>query len=389
MSGIAVVVDDAYSESKENKNDKIFQIVEKIEKEWEIPCYKVKKIPLDNFCSNLLQSASFVLLDWKLWSGNSPELENSGIETNKSFLEKAKEYFVPVFIFTNENPDDVVYKLSDLYHQDEPERNFIFIKQKAELIAANTLDPINNWIQKNASVYTLKIWEQVFYKSKREFFSSMYTKKPDWPKVFWKSYKDDGVDPSSSITRLINDGLLGRVNTGTFEKEILDAAPSNVSKKDIRSLIAEASFMQNANLPEDEIRSGDLFKLSRGKYLINIRPDCDCIPRNNNQKTGDVELYCIEGKKMTETEVQKNFKEGHFDERVWESIAFAIHEGKTVRFDFRKFEKKKFSDIKDYRLGRLIHPYITRIQQRFALYLQRQGLPRIPEEAINPGNMDN
>ena len=92
---------------------------------------------------------------------------------------------------------------------------------------------------------------------------------------------------------------------------------------------------------------------------------------------------------MSENEIQKNYQGGHFAERVWESIAFSLHEGKTVRFDFRKFDKKKFSDIKDKREGRLIHPYITRIQQRFALCLQRLGLPRIPEEAINPGNMDH
>ena len=59
-------------------------------------------------------------------------------------------------------------------------------------------------------------------------------------------------------------------------------------------------------------------------------------------------------------------------------------EGKTVRFDFRKFQVKQFSDVKDQRIGRLLHPYLTRIQQRYALYLQRQGLPRIPEEAVAP-----
>lgn len=389
MSGIAVIIDDALENGKGDRPDKIFQIVEEIESEWEIPCYKTDKIPPDNICCNLLQSASFVLLDWKLWPDNPRELERSGIEANKKFLEQARKYFVPVFIFTNEELLDVVDKLSDsLYNRDKEERNFIFIKRKAELIAENTFNPIINWIQKNASVYTLKTWEQAFYKAKRGLFSDMYTRSPDWPKVFWKSYKDDGVDPSSSITRLINDSLLGRIRTNIFEKSILGFDIPNISGKDIRSLIAEASFIQKENLPEDEIRSGDLFKLPKGKYSINIRPDCDCIPRNDTQGTVDVELYCIEGRKMTEGEVAKSYKNGHFNERIWESIAFAIHEGKTVQFDFKKFDKKNFSEIKEQRVGRLMHPYITRIQQRFALYLQRQGLPRIPEEVIKAGNTD-
>ena len=60
------------------------------------------------------------------------------------------------------------------------------------------------------------------------------------------------------------------------------------------------------------------------------------------------------------------------------------HERRSVQFDFRKFRVQKFSELKDQRIGRLLHPYLTRIQQRFGLYLQRQGLPRIPEAAIPP-----
>ena len=380
MSGIAVVIDD-----KLEKDENIRQITGKIEKEWEIPFYRTDKIPSDSTCNNLLQSASFVLLDWKLWPS---EAEESGIENNIRFLEKAKSFFVPVFIFTNSSTLDVVDELvsnanlsEPLYHQDREERNFIFVKNKGELLKEDIFDPIMHWIQKNASVYTLKAWEQAFYESKGSLFSSMYKKSPDWPKVFWKSYETDKVDPSSSMTRLINDMLLGRIKTDLFKEEIFDSGEYSESAEDIRLLISEASFIKN--LPENEIRSGDVFAPSEKKYLINIRPDCDCVPRQNKQTIDDVELYCIEGEKMSESQVRKSYKQGHFDERIWESISFSLHEGKTVRFDFRKLEKKKFSEIKEDRVGRLIHPYITRIQQRYGLYLQRQGLPRVPEEAIS------
>lgn len=387
MSGIAVVIDDALNKDGEDTTDKIFQIIENFENQWEIPFYKADKIPADNICNNLLQSTAFVLLDWKLWSSNASQLQDSGIKANINFLKNAKDYFVPVFIFTNESPDDVISELPpDLYAQDKPENNFIFVKQKGDLIESETSGSqlIEGWLEKSASVYTLKTWEKAFYESKRQLFSSMYIKSPDWPKVFWKSYKDDGVDPSSSITRLINDCLSGRIKTNIFEEQIFDTDILNVSGGDIRELITEASFIRKENLPEDEIRAGDLFKLPKGKYLINIRPDCDCIPRSNNQEAGDVELYCIEGKNMDKGDVKKNYNEGqgHFNERIWESISFSLFEGKTIRFDFRKFDKKKFSQIQEQHVGRLIHPYITRIQQRYALYLQRQALPRIPEEAL-------
>ena len=290
---------------------------------------------------------------------------------------------MPVFIFTNENSSDVKNELpSTLYQEETPERNFIFLQQKADLIDGDSLnfDVIEDWIRQNASVYALKTWEQAFYAAKRELFSSMYARSPDWPKVFWKAYTDDSVDPSSSLTHLINDSLRGRMRTSACEAEILADAYAEIPKEDLQALICETSFIPNEILPESEIRCGDLFKLPKGKFLLNLRPDCDCIPRNGNPD--EVELYCIEGKNMGISDLQGQYQEGHFSEKVWESVAFSIYNKKSVRFNFGKFRVEKFSELKDLRIGRLLHPYLTRIQQRYALYQQRQALPRIPEEAV-------
>ena len=380
MSGIAVVIDDAYEkDGSANSGDKIFELVKSIENEWKIPFYTTHKIPSDEMANNLLQSASFILLDWKLWPSGTTNLERDGITNNINFLKQAKDYFVPVFIFTNESQDDITNKISELYDKDNPEKNFIFIKNKAEL-ASGISEPIRDWLQGNASVYTLKTWEQTFYKAKRSLFSSMYGKSPDWPKVFWKAYTDDGVAPSSSMTHLINDSVLGRMETGLFKEEYLSSNISNISSEEIKSIITEASFVQKENLSGNELRAGDLFKQPQGKYLLNIRPDCDCVPRSNDQE--DIELYCIKGKRIGPSEIKSLYDKGHFNERVSESIVFAAHDNKTIKFNFRELHLAKYSEIKGQRVGRLTHPHITRIQQRYSSYLQRQGLPRIPEEVI-------
>lgn len=382
LSGIGVVIDDAYGDRK----DPIFKIVKTIEDEFSIPCYKTDNIPSESTCENLLSSASFILLDWKLWPGNAPVLEREGIEANVAFLKKAREYFVPVFIFTNESPPDLISAIEELapslYDEENIEKNFIFIEQKANLEQNSVFEVVGNWISKNASVYTLKSWEREFYDAKRNLFRSMYERSPDWPRVFWKSYFSDGADPSSSITQLINDSLLGRIRTGIFDGKILGHGRSKVPRDNIRSLISEACLIRKDFLSEDEIRTGDLFRLSGGRYLINIRPDCDCVPRSEGQTLNDVELYCIRGRKMSEREVCRGYHDGHFPERVWESIMFALDEGRSIRFDFKSLCKMKYVKLKTNRVGRLIHPYITRIQQRYAQYLHRQGLPTIPEEAI-------
>ena len=61
-------------------------------------------------------------------------------------------------------------------------------------------------------------------------------------------------------------------------------------------------------------------------------------------------------------------------------VAFIL--GKIFCFSLRDIKTEKWKDIKDNRIGRLLPPYITKVQQKYAAYLQRQGLPRIPEEAI-------
>ena len=397
LSGIAVVIDDKIDggadggEDDKQGDDLIVEIVRRLEQEWKLPCCTRREIPPEGTWESLLQGASFILLDWKLWPSGAEELEKAGIKRNIQFIKQAKAYLVPVFIFTNENPDDVKNALpNEIYRSESPEKSFVFIQAKRQLLSADSLDldAVEQWMTGNASVYALKTWEQVFRAARRKLFGSMYARNPDWPRVFWNAYEKDGVDPSFSLTYLINDGLRGRMRTSAFEAEILAdfrSETSLVPKDDLRALIQETTFQSNE--PEDQIRCGDLFRLPKGKFLLNIRPDCDCIPRDGSGPDA-VDLYCIEGKKMSETDIRDRYYNGHFSERVDEGVVFAAFESRSIRFKFNTLRVEKFGQLKERRIGRLLHPYLTRIQQRYALFLQRQGLPRIPEAAI-PSEPDN
>ena len=395
MSGIAVVIDDALDpESPASNNgdrDRIVNIVALFEKEWCTPFYRASRMPPDDTWDNLLKSASFVLLDWKLWQGSASELETHGVEKNLEFLERAKDHSVPVFIFTNEDPDDIAYRLERIYEGDSLKKSFVFIQRKSELLSNDSLnlECVLNWVTENASVYTLKKWDQLFSVARRSLFSSMYAVSPDWPRVFWHAYQADGVDPSLGLTQLISDGLCGRMRTIAFTQEVLDSQNHDdleVPPNDLRALIEATTFRATAT--DDDIRCGDLFKLPKGKYLLNIRPDCDCVPRDD-LKRDDVELYCIKGKKMRESEVTRAFGGGHFRERPDQSIVFAATEGRSIRFRFKDLRVKTFGELRDQRIGRLLHPYLTRIQQRYGLYLQRQGLPSVPAGAVSTNLVDS
>lgn len=391
MSGIAVVIDDALGcepgiGADEIEYDPIGQIVDWFERKWKLPFVKGTSLPRESVWPSLLQAASFVLLDWQLWPRGAAELEHRTIMEIIEFLRIAKRSLVPVFIFTKASPDDVIAKLpEDVYEDPASGRSFVFVGRKDELWTDSEVNVamLEKWVHGNASVYALRTWEKVLSGAKNELFRAMCDKSVDWPRVFWKAYVTDGAVPSASLTNLINEGLRGRMRVDAFEEEYLGGEFDAVPAEELRRLIAETSFRLEAGLPPDEIRCGDLYKRSGGKYWLNLRPDCDCIPRREGN-AGDVDLHCVEGKRASSGDIRGRFdpRNGHFEERVFESFAFAVVEGKSIVFDFRKLSVMKFSQVREQRLGRLLHPYLTRVQQRYALYVQRQALPRVPEAAV-------
>ena len=393
MSGIAVVIDDVVGAPFERGEanggeDLIGQIVEWFETEWKLPFIKMTTLPKAAFWPNLLRSASFVLLDWRLWGAGGETLKRSTIDDIKKFLTTARENLVPVFILTNENPDDVTEELRklphDVYDEGAAATNFVFVKQKSGFWTGTSVDvgTLQAWVYGNASVYALKTWHRVMDGAKSELFQAMCRRSVNWPRVFWETYRTDRADPSVSLTNLINDSLRGRMRVDAFEEKHLGGDAGDVSGDELRRLIAETSFRDADVLPPDEVRCGDLYKGEAKKYWLNLRPDCDCIPRDGGE-IGDIEVYCVEGKRLTPGELRKLFQNGHFEERVSQSVAFGVVDGKSILFNFARLRVCKYSEVGEQRVGRLLHPYVTRVQQRYALFIQRQALPRIPDAAVS------
>ena len=394
MSGIAVAIDDAFGgKSGAGGDTEVADLIRKIvgwfEEEWQVSFVKTASVPKAQSRPNLLGAASFVLLDWRLWGSGGETLRGHTIAEIKEFLASARENLVPVFILTNESPDEVTAELSELpdavYDQRASATNFVFVERKDLFWTGKAVDvgKLENWVYGNASVYALKTWERVLDGAKRELFQAMCGRSVNWPRVFWDTYGKDHADPSASLTSLINDSLRGRMRADAFEEKRLGGQYDDVSDEELRRLIAETSFRSATVLPEDEVRCGDLYKGAGGKYWLNVRPDCDCIPRDGGD-IGSIDVYCVRGKKLSSRHLADKFKNGHFVERVSESVVFGVVEGKSILFKFDRLSVYKYSEMRDQRVGRLLHPYVTRVQQRYALYIQRQALPRIPDAAVAP-----
>ena len=71
-----------------------------------------------------------------------------------------------------------------------------------------------------------------------------------------------------------------------------------------------------------------------------------------------------------------------YDVRENEAIIGPIYGNRFFSVKFKKFSIQNTGDFISYRKGRIIHPFITRIIQKYGLYIQRQALPRMPYHAV-------
>lgn len=419
LSGIAIIIDDKIK--KEDSNDLILKIRDQL-KENNISILEYEDLPADSEIQNF-KNISFILLDWELFARPEPGIpmdETLFINNNIEFLKEINEVsFTPVFIFSNQSPDSIIRKLSEegLYNDDS--NNYIFIKRKQDIISDNDKNllftQIENWLKATPSMYVLKEWEHSLNKAKRDLFWSFYDINHNWPSVLQKTFTDDGSDVNYELGNFVYKNIIARTKPIEFDEEILKLEDDHIIKNDIRKILEAERFMKNDSLPKNIPYSGDLFELSdyeikkgskkeKKRYYLNIRPDCDII-RDKDTKKGRLyktnennfnpQLYCLECEVIKDKDIEELFNKGAIDERVNNLYIPFVNNGKILKINldwlrifkwkeslFDKDDNETDNKFKEKRIGRILPPYITKVQQKYAFYLQRQGLPAIPEKAI-------
>jgi hypothetical protein len=399
FSGIAVVIDDEL----ETPRALIRDIVSQIEQQ-SCPVIKFTSLPDDHVTSNL-SAASFFIVDWNLKTNavqaaageggeniRLPErLNKKNTKDNIEFLKKLSQIkFAPIFIFTEEPVDPIRAQLKNAGLMTDEGANHIFVKQKSEVKENGVFQVLSNWLLEVPSAYVLKQWEREYNIAKNGFFIDFYTQSHNWPIVLWKAYESDGVSPSVEVGALIGRNVLSRMTPFNFSlethvKNYDDQAGTrdpNDSKTHVEKVLSGERFIPAGRLHDQSIAPGDLFKKG-DKYYLNIRPDCDCIARDGAAQD-TIDLYLIKGSKWTKKAVIENFNRqyGNLQEKDNEAVVFGVIDGTTISFNFKDLVIQPWGAWKTSRKGRLLSPYLTRVQQRYAAYLQRPGLSRIPEHLI-------
>lgn len=76
---------------------------------------------------------------------------------------------------------------------------------------------------------------------------------------------------------------------------------------------------------------------------------------------------------------------GEIIEKKTNAMVSCIADQYLLEFGFSSFKTLPKSELESEskRIGRLIPPYITRIQKSFSSYMIREGVPAIPEELFD------
>jgi hypothetical protein len=384
FNGIAVVIDDEIDNPEKNIKQIIDQLSDK-----KIPVVQYGSLP-DIQAIIHMQNVSFLILDWQLFS-MIPGIDTHGMQEQndvdniKFLIQFSKKCFCPIFIFTNESVDDIVLKLSEkgLYNEARPNR--IFIKNKVDVVEVNLFREITKWMKSTPSMYVLKQWQYEYDKARSCFFNEFQSLNPYWPLVMWKTYKKDGVDQSMEIGDLLTRNLYVRMSPFYFDGSILGKQYPKIDKTELRLILQGEHYVKKEYLQKKDKQPGDLFKEEDSDvnpiYWLNIRARCDLV------RSPNPDIYCLKGIIINESLINSDkgprFLEGQFIEKINNVIIAFIDEGVIVEFLLSDLEVFKWNDKKENRIGRILPPYINKIQQKYAAYLERQGLPRIPKDVID------
>ena len=433
FNGIAVIIDDEI-----NKSGTPISTIRGIIESKNIPVVAYDDIPQIDIIPALTDS-SFVILDWD-YTKNAIETEGAErvivadtlAETQEdvliNFISKLLEIvFVPVFIFTFKSPESVKEKLREKLLWQDAKPNRIFIKQKNEVSTeAELFSAIEDWMKEMPSAYVLKEWERVVAETKNNMFLELYNYSPNWTKIIWDLLKEDTKENQKEFGDFVTKNLINRINGFTFEEAVIESH-ATISNEELRRVVEGERYL-SYNAQPGQAYTGDLFKDGR-KYYLNIRAQCDLSRADANGDYNPI-LYCIEGEKLRDRDIATDdirltsenelvfgadkrfsldklreicndetklpdfnnnfvkyrnkifFRKGAFLERNDKVIVGCIAGEQAIQFNLDLIPKT-YSEIVGNRIGRILPPYITRIQQKCAQNMVREGVMPIPKELFN------
>lgn len=408
LLGPAVVVDDEVNQA----NTVASSIVEELH-EAHFPVLRRRVIPHDAEIAHW-QTMSLIILDWDLL-GTAGSISDSGASDESTallgmtlpdsvrrgpqtdslrFVQKLmEELYCPVFIISNHDIDTIWTNLKDGLDEDETEYLMarVLIRSKVEA-QGSLLEELSAWIAKHPAIYALKTWERGYDRAKAALFDDFQRSAVEWPGILWRTSSEDGVNPNHDLTETISRNLLHRIGPHLFKSDLILSSRQPESLDSVRKVLYQQAVVPASRLHADVIMPGDFFVEDDAQQsppeTINIclTPACDLVPRDGG--ADDIRMFMVQASLVGDEDLtsRKAIKDKLRSSDSTNSVLLhhLVPEDAMYIVRFKDWSVTTWGQVRNLRRGRLLDPYITLLQQRNALFSQRQGLPRLPDNFYEP-----
>ena len=392
--GLSIVIDDHVNDTDQEttnsqgiqvgESDGIVKVIKALE-EVNLPFLKMEKLPEQDIIPHL-GSINFILLDWELNGTNIssvPELtmgstlsSDSNDDICKFISNVVSKTYCPIFIFSHLPPETIISQLQqhDLGHV---VNNRVLLAKKSSVDTKEKLrTKINQWTMENPSFICLKAWENTFNKAKADTFIDLSKVEKDWPRIFWRAFKEDKVHQWPALAEIISRNVLGRADYEAYYIDLNDLitvnTPIDVTRETVASIVARTECTSVKQKSHPQFTPGDVFQDEESHELwVNIRPVCDTARTNDL----DPYLFLLKAEEIEEGEVNNGDwnHDGviiHPESKIHHIPYIPLNDGARfirIKFDELKIDKpSKFKSV-----TRILAPRATELAQRFGLYISQ------------------
>ena len=355
-----------------------------------------KDIPGEEFLTSF-DAISFIIIDWKLYSASSIDMELS-IGAGEFIKEEEGKvlnllevlldlYFVPIFIFTKEDTNYIVNQIEGRDRLSKClESNQLIVENKASLDISKIEELFETWCSNNPAAYALKQLDKSLLKAKSKLLNVLSTYDNQWPLTVYNTLKADAaVDADREFNDFLSDLLIGYLEPITLDDVIMSKEISCLDRDNLISLYDKAKFIPYTDKVTSTVSyTGDVYVLdgndskSDDVFLINITATCDLRKHK---------MIFLVG---TPIKIESNLfsKKTGIIEKKTHALVSAFCNYECVEFKFESFFVMSIYDSGDSieyageryrRIGRLLYPYVSNIQERFSHYICRKGTIRHPD----------
>lgn len=340
-------------------------------------------------------SLSFLVIDWDLSPGSTGGIGGSTLgayERAKLFVflrTLMDEIYCPIFVISAEDTADIERQLQENETLRDANgqldgRISVFPK---DALMDNILESLDHRFGESPALSVLRTWERETEQARNRLFIDFNDLEPDWPVYIWRRASEDGTDPAYELSSVVSANLLSRVNPVAFDSAAIEDYAGTFTGDAMRKVSQGRTLIGGQRLSDRMVFPGDVFQLDADKpdeVWINVSPVCQTVPRpisKGSQELKQVRLHLVQGLRQAMPDSKNTYgKLEALGKGPTGEVIHTLLDEFPFYFRFEDAEFHLWEEIKSSRIGRLLPPYVTRLQQKHSAYMQSEGLPRVAME---------